>query len=82
MHDTSGYAWALQTVVGVALLAAAMTYVFFLRPRRVNRAGAAPDVTTSRDDLRPHPAAYAMVALLGTALVVFLYSIGHGTIRL
>jgi len=82
MQDTSGYAWALQTVVGVALLAAAMTYVFFLRPRRVNRAGTAPDVTTSRDDLRPHPAAYAMVALLGAALVFVLYAFGNGTLRL
>ncbi len=82
MQDTSGYAWALQTVVGVALLAAPMIYVFFLRPRRVTRAGTAPDVTTSRDDLRPHPGAYAIIALLGTALVVVLYAFGNGALRL
>jgi hypothetical protein len=82
MHDTSGFAWALQTVIGVVLLAAAMAYVFLLRPRRVNRAGTAPDVTTSRDDLRPHPVAYVVVGLLGFALVFLLYSIGHGSIHL
>jgi hypothetical protein len=82
MHDTGGYAWALQTVVGVAILIAAMAYVFFLRPRRVTRAGTAPDSTTTRDDLRPHPAAYAVVAVLGLALVFLLYSIGHGSIHL
>jgi hypothetical protein len=80
MEDTSGFAWGLQTVVGVALLAAAMAYVFFLRPRRRNRAGAAPDAVTTRDDLRPHPMAYAIVAVLGLAVVFLLYSIGHGSL--
>jgi hypothetical protein len=48
----------------------------------VTRAGTAPDVTTSRDDLRPHPGAYAIIALLGTALVVVLYAFGNGALRL
>jgi len=82
MHDTSGFAWSLQTVIGVAILVAAMAYVFLLRPRRVTRAGTAPDSTTTRDDLRPHPMAYAVVAVFGFALVFLLYSIGHGSIHL
>ena len=80
MADTSGYAWALQTVIGVALLAAAMVYVFFLRPRLRNRRGGAPDTVTTRDDTRPHPMAYAIVAVLGLALVFLLYSIGSGSL--